>query len=733
MIEPLTLREATGTADRSITTREFFVRAATIDEDARSVEATLSTEQPTTVFDWGRWESIDEVLIARGVKMPDTKQVPLLETHARHSLDTILGSVRDIRADDGEVVGRLVLADGDERAESAWSKIRQGHLTDVSVGYTVYDWIDIPPGKSQRVAGKDYAAGERALRVVKEWRLRETSLVPVGADSSAKIREAEADRLNLKEKQMDQELRRYLESLGLRADSTDAEAFAFRDALAPERRAEADAAERGEQVEKESARSHAVENNTVVADDKSDGFQLESFDKDAIRADAIKAERERATQIRAASVDGVPSEVVTKAIDDGLTVDQSRAIFLDSLRSGRGPAASVHTRNHEEGNELLVLAESVAQRANTTLVDKDATDDVRRNQERIANMAQRHEGLSLVDMCRESLRATGRTPERNRLEMIRTAMSTTAITTVLTPTANASIQMAWDSARDNTMWAKEVDVKDFTSQTLIDVGDNDDLEIVRPGGTAVDTALSETTDSFRIHRYGQKFVMDEQHIINDQFSVIMDTPARHGAAAMRLKQDAVWALLMSNPTMRDSVACFHADHGNYNAAAGGDFDATTLAEAIAAMAIQTNASGSSLNIQPAYLLIPPALVNSAKILLHSAETASTDGTINPFLDYNIQFVSEARLANGTKLPATDTTTKPTAVAGSSIKWWLAASPTDGPGMQIAYLEGTGRRPVIRSSTLQDGSGQWGVQFDVKLDVGTKIVDWRGLWHSLGTD
>jgi hypothetical protein len=246
MDQPLTLRdEADQTRDMS--SRSISLRAATLNEADRSVEAVLSTDQPVAVMDWNRYEVIDEVLLADGGDYP--RQMPLLECHARYSLDNVLGSVRDIRRDGNNWVGRLFFAKDNERADQAWDLVRQGHVTDVSIGYRSTKFTDIPAGQSGAVNGKTYTAtGERGLRVTTAYSAKEGSLVPIGADSKAKVRgegalpppPTTAPAGPGKGVSMNPLLRKYLESLGLRADATEAAAQAFLDALGGTQRAIAD-------------------------------------------------------------------------------------------------------------------------------------------------------------------------------------------------------------------------------------------------------------------------------------------------------------------------------------------------------------------------------------------------------------------------------------------------------------------------------------------------------------
>ena len=174
-----------------LTERTLTLRADTINEETRSVEAVLATERITTVFDWQRLEMIDESLRMSGAHFAN--QVVLLETHSRYSLETVLGSVRELRVEGDKLIGRLVFAEGDARSDAAWLKVRQGHITDVSIGYRVDrgGFRDVLPGQTITIDGKDIKAGARRLRITTSWTVREGSLVPIGADENAKLRQAE--------------------------------------------------------------------------------------------------------------------------------------------------------------------------------------------------------------------------------------------------------------------------------------------------------------------------------------------------------------------------------------------------------------------------------------------------------------------------------------------------------------------------------------------------------------
>jgi hypothetical protein len=159
------------------------------DEQARTIVATLSTEQPVAMYDYRTRAVIDEVLLASGGQFPE--RMPLLDDHSRYGANSVMGSVRNAINSGDRWRGTLSFAtNAGPDVDQIWEKVRQGHITDVSVGYRYGegDYVDIAPGQTRKINGREFTASRaRALRVVTKWSARETSITPIGADDQAKI------------------------------------------------------------------------------------------------------------------------------------------------------------------------------------------------------------------------------------------------------------------------------------------------------------------------------------------------------------------------------------------------------------------------------------------------------------------------------------------------------------------------------------------------------------------
>lgn len=161
-----------------LSTRQLSFRRGMADADAMTVSATLCTGARVAVGT--PHGAIDEILRLDGFEADN--QLPLLDSHNRGSIASVLGSVREIRRSGARLVGVLHLHDS-----AAFAKIRAGHLNSVSIGYEVLDREVIARGQTKVVDGVRFTAGDRPLHIVRRFRIRELSLVAIGADAAAKI------------------------------------------------------------------------------------------------------------------------------------------------------------------------------------------------------------------------------------------------------------------------------------------------------------------------------------------------------------------------------------------------------------------------------------------------------------------------------------------------------------------------------------------------------------------
>lgn len=769
-INPAISVRSAADLDADLMTRSLNLRADSIDVQARSIEAILSTDQPVEVFDMNTFRIIRESLVSDGAQF--ATQVRLLDSHDRSTVESILGSVREFNKSSGRVTGRLFFAKDNQAAENAWNLVQQRHLTDVSVGYISLKWIDLKAGESRSIAGKTYDGGADGLRVTTKWLIKEVSMVPIGADDRAKIRAARETRRQSQGGESNMKLKllmRLLKKLGLRAGSTNEEASAFYEGLEEGERADllqrlglaeeatADEAESALAGMERAARL-AIENAFTRSDNSGEAADQDGAGDEEPPAGAAegqrqevsqavalalteqrRAERARVASIRTLAGDDIPVALLTRAIDEEWTVERASSEFLTAVRSGRSAfaGANVHTRNFQPAEIQrhlgagLLLRTGIAGMEALAASERRMSDARRREHEQLLDRGQQYADHSLVDLCREICQITGaRDPNgggvpHGRASFIRAAVSSGALTNIFTTSINAQLLLSYQEADDTTDgWTREEDVADFKTNERIGMGKTSGLKKLPRGSEAAHESIGDSKEEYKIARYAKQGVIDEQDIIDDNLNALSEIPVESGLSAARLKPDLVYSILLANGSLSDGVALFHATHGN---TATNAFNKANLQAAVTAMS-QQKLDNARLNNRAAFLLVNPALEFDARELLYSTQlvvagvTDTVRGNRNVVADLNLQLRVEGRLDSA---GVTDPNSE-TAYTGSSTMWFLSCSPVTGRTIIVGYLAGTGRRPQLRTFSLTQG--QWGVGFDIKHDIGAKALDYRGLYR-----
>lgn len=157
------------------------INPKTVDDKSRSVEIILATEDAIEAFDLQTFEFVTESVLLSGMKFGE--QVPLLDSHQRNSIAHIVGSIRNLHISGGALLGLAVFGDGDFSKRS-FQDVKNGHLTDLSVGANRVESIFIQSGSTKTFGTTTFAG---PLKVVTQSLLVEGSLVVRGADPSTKV------------------------------------------------------------------------------------------------------------------------------------------------------------------------------------------------------------------------------------------------------------------------------------------------------------------------------------------------------------------------------------------------------------------------------------------------------------------------------------------------------------------------------------------------------------------
>lgn len=227
--------------------------------------------------------------------------------------------------------------------------------------------------------------------------------------------------------------------------------------------------------------------------------------------------------------------------------------------------------------------------------------------------------------------------------------------------------------------------------------------------------VDEQTFGQKADTHGIMFALTRKMIIDDDLGALSDIPRHIGMGAAEAIADAVWTLLLSNPTQSDGKAFFHADHNNYDDGADTalSVDSLTLAEIL--FGEQTKPNGRPLGMPARTLLVPTALKVPAQLLMASMNLNETTTADKPKPQSN-PHVGKYDVVSSVYLSSA-------AFTGSSSKaWYLLADPNRLPALEVAFLGGVDRPTVERADADFDTLG---ILFRGYIDFGVREQDHRG--------
>lgn len=740
------LRDNKNRSANGVHSRRAAMRQQSADEKAFSIEAVLSTEQPVLMWDYDRWEAIDEILLASGRTVADS--VPLLDSHRTETINRVLGHVENIRTEATDTVGLMLFDSNDDDAVKAFNKYRGNHATDVSVGYVVTGYMEVKPGETVTHEGRSFTAGVRRLRIATTWKLNELSAVARGADTKAKVRgtdEPTATMTEITPEEIEQ-LQTMQRSAGTliesRLESTNEPRVVINITNGiPEQPAERSAG----------THSEAGKNGTERRTAMSTATQPEAtgVNENEILKRGVQMERKRQSDIKAIA-DGVRAETLAKAMDDAdCTVDKARELFLTDLQAQRSapPAGSdapniilSGNRRERDVNPISLAAalatrmgvniESVGHRMNyeaetgeTTFERPNFRNKARQEEwERNLERADAFRGIHTVDLCREALAISKIEAPLERRALVTRAFSTPAVSTIYTTAMGAVLLANLGQMLDSTLgWTKEVESKNFKKTELHRL-EGGALKKRNRGEKAQHASFADTMEGLRVSDFANTLIIDRQDAIDDELGAWSTALDEYARAVLSLRPDIVYAVLAANAALEtDSVALFHADHSNL--LTGSALTMASLQSALSALSSQKGAAGLNLNLRNAYVVTGELLSFTADQLVTSAEVreaAAANGTSNPLTKRRTLSVqSDGRINTGFTDPVTGL-----AVAPATTTWYVAAE-NGAYGMHVGYLAGTNGMPTMKT-TILNSEGKYGLALDVQHTVGAGVAGHQGL-------
>jgi hypothetical protein len=219
----------------------------------------------------------------------------------------------------------------------------------------------------------------------------------------------------------------------------------------------------------------------------------------------------------------------------------------------------------------------------------------------------------------------------------------------------------------------------------------------------------------QINTYGRQFSMSRQAFINDDIGFLTEVPGLYAASAKKTIDRQVYVILFNNPVIYDGVQLFTAGAPHANqAAAPGAPAAASIQNIILLAQRQTDPFGDAIYMTPKFLIMGVGYEFTMAVTFGSAQVInSPNNDINPLYNYPLTIVQSPVL---------------NALAGANAcPWFMATDPMSAKGIQVDYLNGQ-ETPTVRR---MEAPGQLGFTWDIFLDWGVTVVDYRGLYMNAG--
>lgn len=547
-----------------------------------------------------------------------------------------------------------------------------------------YDWqasigADVI-GKTEEIeAGKEANVNGRTIAgpavIVRQCKLREVSLVALGADSDTHIRIA----ANYQNKQGE------------------------------------------EQMENEKTKNTAVDPEKPAIDSGKVQAAMTNDDAVSKAVQAAIAKRDAESKSRIEAIDNVFGkdlpELKLEAITKGWTVDESKTALIKALRQNKPVAPNVYVQGDHAGRgEMIHAAALISAGVKIDDVAKDVGAPAVE-----AAQKQYRSGMGPKRLVLECAQANGFTDSMidsgNWYEAashgVRAGFSNVSLSGILANVYNKRLMQGFRYAdqawREIAAIGSVTDFKQINSYRLNMTGG---FEEVGAGGELKHAALSDESFSNQAKTYGKMLGLTRQNIINDDMGALNDVPFMFGRACANSFNRVFWTAFL------DNAAFFVSGNNNIQTSATA-LSLAGLEQAEQGFYAITAADGEVTGIRPAILLVPIGLKNLAKQLytdtvlgvtaLGSTSAKAKEPVSNP-LAGQFKPVSTPYLSDAT-------------ISGySATDYYLLADPMDCPVIQAVFLNGR-QEPFVESSAAEFNT--LGILYRAYMDWGVAKQDPKG--------
>lgn len=406
-------------------------------------------------------------------------------------------------------------------------------------------------------------------------------------------------------------------------------------------------------------------------------------------------------------------------VASGMSVDAVRSAVLDQLMQNGQPIAARGTTDVEVSNSA---EDKFRRAAGDALVMRSGIEI-----EHPAEGARELMSMSLKDLFIESNPNESGLIRKSAEELYSMASRqffnpTAAFPSILDNAINKAyveghkkVQVTFDR------FTKKGTLKDFkiTDNKYL-AGPTGEFLLVPEGGELkADKPSDEKLPTRQLKTYGRQFTLTRQAFINDDIELVTSLPARYAASARKTINRQVYNIIVNNAVIYDGTQLFTSGHKNVLATGTGITQAA-LQKMIMALQTQKDQFGQEIIIRPAKLVVPAGMAFDIYTILHSPmiNTAGNTQAVNPLYRY----------ANTIEVVEDPTINVLCGGFGNTMPWFLIGDTEDTSFIEVDYLNGQ-EIPTIRR---METPGQLGFIWDIYLDWGVNVMDFRGAIKNPGT-
>ena len=399
-----------------------------------------------------------------------------------------------------------------------------------------------------------------------------------------------------------------------------------------------------------------------------------------------------------------------KHIEAGTTLDEVRSAVLEELKKSHAPVAMVIKDEGDKFREAAV--DGLLLRSGLPVKNEAAG-------------AQQMRNLRIRDLMNTCARQEGiANPEMLPIEdLMRQFFSpSAAFPAILDQTVQKAYVAGYETYPATfEQWTGKGQLSDFKpSKYNYTMGNAGEFLLIPEGGEVKhDTVATHLRPERQLRTWGRQFTLTREAIYNDDIGLVTTIPARYASAARKTINRQVYSVLGLNPVIFNGNNLFSAAHGNL-ITPGTAPSLKALQVAMNMMALMKNEEDELIYVVPRYVIVPIGLGDTFRELLGTKTLVveSSNSTIttqaNPLHDRGLVIIEDPVLN--------------TVNANGAIEWYLAADRTSITTIQVDYLNGN-EIPTIRR---MEYPGQLGYIWDIILDWGVTVMDYRGIIKNLGS-